>query len=156
MVAGDVIRVLMQIAVPIILITIAVVVRNRRKNKKRQYQQRPAYTVPTRTAYAAPSYSMDIERIKQLLDVKNMSNMEIATNGFTYSVPLKHKYAIFSKIKLVQFSGSSIKVFANLRKRFPSNLDIMRRDIRTNLIRDEFFVHLLSNVYILSSESSGI
>jgi hypothetical protein len=83
-------------------------------------------------------------------------NLERASNGFSFIVPQRHKYSIFSRIKVIQFSSNSLKIFGTLNKQFPSYLDILRRDNRTLSDKNEFNIPILSNVYYLFSSTPPI
>ncbi|MCG3221609.1 MAG: hypothetical protein H7641_09545 [Candidatus Heimdallarchaeota archaeon] len=148
-----ILTILSELAFPIIigLIIFSVI----RRRKRRRVKRRPAYTVPTRTAVSTYQTSVNLNNIINNLNASE-HNLERASNGFSFVVPQKHKYSLFTRIKIIQFSSNSIKVFGTLNKQFPSFLDVLRRDNRIITNKDEFNIPLLSNVYYLFSSTPPI
>lgn len=147
---SGILTIISELAFPIIVVVIIVSVVKRRKRKR--VRQRPAYTIPTRTAVSTYQPSINLNKIIENLNASD-HNLERASNGFSFIVPQKHKYSLFSRIKIIQFSANSIKVFGTLNKQFPSFLDVLRRDNRMIANKDEFNVPPLSNVYYLFSST---
>ena len=143
-----ILTILSEIAVPVIILIVLVSVFKRRK--ARRVKRRPAYTVPTRTTIPSTQSSINLSDLIINLNASDY-NLEQASNGFSFVVPPKHKYSLFSKIKIIRFSSHSLKVFGTLNKQFPAFLDVLRRDNRTISSKDEFTDPLLSNVYYLFS-----
>lgn len=150
---SNIITILSQLAFPVIIGIVIYTIVKRRRAKR--VKQRPAYTVPTRTAVSSYQPSIDMSNLISNLNASDY-NLEKASNGFSFVVPQKHKYAIFSRIKVIQFSSNSLKVFGSLNKQFPSFLDVLRRDNRTLSDSNEFNVPILSNVYYLFSTTPPI
>jgi hypothetical protein len=140
-------------AIPIIIIIVIVSVIKRRRT--RRTKQRPAYTVPTRTAATAYQPNIDFTRLINNLNASEQ-NLERASNGFSFIVPQRNEYSLFSRIKVIQFSSNSIKVFGTMNKQFPSFLDVLRRDNRMISSKDEFNIPIVSNVYYLFSSTPAL
>ncbi len=147
---STILSILSQVAGPLFIGIIIYSIIKRRKAKK--IKRRPAYSVPTRTVVSSYQPTTNIASLISSLNISEQ-NIERASNGFSIIVPQKHKYSIFSKIKVIQFSTNSLKVFGTLNKQFPSFLDVLRRDNRTLSNKNEFNIPILSNVYYLFSST---
>jgi len=109
----------------------------------------------TKGVLSKTAYSLNLEKTITLLGVAQEPSLVKLENGFQFSVPLTHKYALFEKIK-VDRAYQGLQLRAKFRDEVYITLDIRKRDSIFLPTKDVFSISMLENVYVLSSPESEI